>query len=285
MFSERLNQFIEYIGESPTSFEPIIGVAKGTIYKAIKNGKTVGTQVLEKIVSFYPLINLEWLITGKGSMLKDSNILRTENENVHLNSTPNSTPNTKSKEIGVQNIVTALREPRDDYGLVRVDIVDVRAAANFVGISMHDGPIETLGSVALSSKMLQRGKIHKCFPVMGDSMAPTIKPGDHIVARFLEKSEYQNIRNGYVHIISTVNGIVVKRLLNRLAERGHLWARSDNRDYIPYAIEQEDIVSVWEVKAKITFQLDDEQADIRAGYDELRARMEEIEYLLKHHKR
>lgn len=71
MFSNRLKAFIDHLGTSITAFEGKIGVSKGALAKPIKNGKTVGVEVLEKIFNEYPNVNLEWLIAGAGAMLKD----------------------------------------------------------------------------------------------------------------------------------------------------------------------------------------------------------------------
>jgi hypothetical protein len=70
MFSNRLKALIDNFGTSITSFEASIGVSKGALAKPIKNGKTVGVEVLEKIFNEYPDVNLEWLVAGSGSMLK-----------------------------------------------------------------------------------------------------------------------------------------------------------------------------------------------------------------------
>ena len=73
MFSNRLKAFIDYLGTSITAFEAKIGVSKGALAKPIKNGKTVGVEVLEKIFNEYPIVNLEWLVAGVGAMLKEGN--------------------------------------------------------------------------------------------------------------------------------------------------------------------------------------------------------------------
>ena len=71
MFSHRLKAFIDHLDISITAFEAKIGVSKGALAKPIKNGKTVGVEVLEKIFNYYPDVNLEWLVAGAGVMLKD----------------------------------------------------------------------------------------------------------------------------------------------------------------------------------------------------------------------
>lgn len=75
MFSTRLKAFIDHLDTSITAFEVKIGVSKGALAKPIKNGKTVGVEVLERIFNQYPNVNLEWLVAGAGTMLKEGNAI------------------------------------------------------------------------------------------------------------------------------------------------------------------------------------------------------------------
>lgn len=79
MFSERLKQLIDVIGISITAFETSIGVSKGALAKPIKNKRSVGVEVLEKILTSYPNVSLDWLVLGIGEIFKDSNALKPEN--------------------------------------------------------------------------------------------------------------------------------------------------------------------------------------------------------------
>ncbi len=80
MFSERLKQLIDVIGISITAFETSIGVSKGALAKPIKNKRAVGVEVLEKILTNYPNVNLDWLVLGIGKIFKDSKDLKPEND-------------------------------------------------------------------------------------------------------------------------------------------------------------------------------------------------------------
>ena len=71
---DRLVLFIKEIGLSARQFDISIGTANGYTLRMHKNKASVGSDVIEKIISTYPQINLVWLITGKGDMFlsKDS---------------------------------------------------------------------------------------------------------------------------------------------------------------------------------------------------------------------
>lgn len=66
----RLASYIEFKGISLNSFDKSIGVANGYIGKQIKNEASIGADIIEKIISIYTDLNLEWLFSGKGEMIK-----------------------------------------------------------------------------------------------------------------------------------------------------------------------------------------------------------------------
>ncbi len=64
---ERLLEVIKYNKISVRAFEVSIGASNGYV----KNiSKSIGLDKMEKFIEIYSNINIEWLITGKGSMLK-----------------------------------------------------------------------------------------------------------------------------------------------------------------------------------------------------------------------
>ncbi len=64
-----LKQFIDYKGLTVFSFEKKIGI-RSTIQKAIRDNSNLGSNNLAKIVSEFPEINPDWLLTGTGEMLR-----------------------------------------------------------------------------------------------------------------------------------------------------------------------------------------------------------------------
>lgn len=52
------------------ALEKAIGASKGVLSRAINNGTDIQSKWLSLIVENYPLYNLDWLLTGKGEMLK-----------------------------------------------------------------------------------------------------------------------------------------------------------------------------------------------------------------------
>ena len=66
---ERIKKFIDYKAITVNKFEVNSGIARGYIAK-LKG--SVGSDKLNGIMIAYPELNIDWLITGKGDMLKPS---------------------------------------------------------------------------------------------------------------------------------------------------------------------------------------------------------------------
>lgn len=64
---ERIKIFIKHVGIPISSFEDSINVANGYVNSI---SKSIGVDKINKILEVYPNLNLEWLFTGEGEMLK-----------------------------------------------------------------------------------------------------------------------------------------------------------------------------------------------------------------------
>ena len=77
---DRLQEIIDYAGLNVSSFAKKIGVVDQTIRGIVvpRRNKT-GFDILAKILQTFTWINAEWLITGKGEMIKQETTAKTEN--------------------------------------------------------------------------------------------------------------------------------------------------------------------------------------------------------------
>lgn len=67
---DRLMQFIKYAGLSARQFDLSIGAGNGYTLRMKKNNASIGSDVIENIIKTYPQLNVAWLLTGEGNMLK-----------------------------------------------------------------------------------------------------------------------------------------------------------------------------------------------------------------------
>lgn len=69
MILERIKQYIDSKGITVAAFERSVGFSNASFAKSLKNGRAIGTDKLEKILSVYPDISPMWLLKGEGNML------------------------------------------------------------------------------------------------------------------------------------------------------------------------------------------------------------------------
>ncbi len=67
---ERIYQYLEYKGLKPTVFEKEIGLSSGYLSVQKKRNADIGETIVNKINDNCRDINITWLLTGEGEMLK-----------------------------------------------------------------------------------------------------------------------------------------------------------------------------------------------------------------------
>ena len=77
---DRLQEIIDYAGLNVSSFAKKIGVVDQTIRGiVVQRRNKPGFDILANILQTFTWINAEWLITGKGEMIKQETTAKTEN--------------------------------------------------------------------------------------------------------------------------------------------------------------------------------------------------------------
>lgn len=69
--NDRLKKFLDVEGMSVRQFESLIGSSDGKIAKFLTTNSSLKSDTLNSIMEKFPQLSIEWLLTGKGSMLKD----------------------------------------------------------------------------------------------------------------------------------------------------------------------------------------------------------------------
>ena len=67
---ERINAILKHYKISASQFADEIGVQRASVSHVISERNKPGFDFIQKIIHTYPSISAEWLITGKGEMLK-----------------------------------------------------------------------------------------------------------------------------------------------------------------------------------------------------------------------
>jgi len=111
-FSKRLQTIIDYYSESASSFAEKIGVQRSSISHILSGRNKPSLEFVMKVLSFFPEVELYWLMNGKGEFPKTeiqndikqvAPISKNEDQNLFSNSEKTESPNTANSEL-VKNI-------------------------------------------------------------------------------------------------------------------------------------------------------------------------------------
>tara|TARA_R110002050_G_scaffold16019_2_gene49087 strand:- start:184706 stop:185080 length:375 start_codon:yes stop_codon:yes gene_type:complete len=105
---DRLMQFIKFAGLSARKFDISIGASNGYTLRMQKNNASIGSDVIENIVATYPQLNLVWLITGEGEMLKS------DTDTLDFNQLP------KDKQSQIEQLIERKIRARQEEELKRI---------------------------------------------------------------------------------------------------------------------------------------------------------------------
>ena len=73
---------------------------------------------------------------------------------------------------------------------------------------------------------------------------PPLQSGAYVVGKYVE--DINDIKDGKTYVVLTQNdGLVYKRLYNKIDEDGTIHLQSDNKVYYPYRIKPEEIFELW----------------------------------------
>jgi len=142
--------------------------------------------------------------------------------------------------------VLALTVDRDQNE--NIEWIVQKAAAGYLNGFADPEYLEVLPKFRLP--MLPGTGSYRAFEIAGDSMLP-IASGTVIVGRYAD--DWANLKDGTLCVVvSKTEGIVFKRLHNRLRAGNHFSLHSDNPTYAPYDVRAEDILEIWEAKSFIS---------------------------------
>ncbi len=137
----------------------------------------------------------------------------------------------------------------NEYNEELIEIVPIEASAGYLKGYADPEYIEDLQKFNLP--FLPTGT-HRAFPIKGDSMLP-VKDGSFIIGKFLQ--DIRDIKDGRTYVVLTKeDGLVYKRIYNRIKDRKSLLLYSDNKKYAPYEVKMHDVLEIWEFRCCINTQ-------------------------------
>lgn len=250
ILKQRILQYLDYKGFSKYKFYQDTGLSNGILSQS--NGMSEENTL--RLLNYYTDLNPTWLLTGKGEMI-----------------TNNEPPVTKPKDSFMPSVITV-----DQIGRDNVLMVPTKARAGYLAGYGDPKFLAELPSYHMPG--LGPG-MWRDFEVSGLSMYPTINDKDHVIGKYVESIE--EIKDNRVYVIVSEEGVIVKRILNRVEADGVLICKSDNKMHHPnIVLPAEEVKEVWDAKVLITRHLEDPNA-LYQQVGDLEARMTLLEEALK----
>jgi len=135
--------------------------------------------------------------------------------------------------------------------------VPVKAQAGYLNGFEDPCFVETLPTYRLPGV---RNGTYRSFEIKGDSMLP-LQSGTIVVGKYVES--WREIRSNYTYVLVTQqDGVVYKRVINKVKSKGQLVLLSDNPVYEPYAIKIEEVREAWAYYCHLSNAGDEQKSNL-----------------------
>ena len=190
----------------------ILGTNKSGINDIKKSRKKIPIEVLKSMNISYPIINIEWILTGNGNMLKTDDQTGPDNRQV--------------------SPVAELADPR-----IGIPLIPTEAFCGYGTPTFEDQVIEEYYYVAefKQADFLMR--------VKGNSMYPKYSSGDIIACRKIHDMLFFQWNKIYA-IYTNSQGVMVKRVRESVKGDEYITLVSDNSNYAPFDVPRSDIAAI-----------------------------------------
>ncbi|MGQ1928204.1 S24 family peptidase [Ornithobacterium rhinotracheale] len=228
---ERIKQVIESKGLSNSTFEQAANLSNGYISKQLKRNADLGEGIMNKILDNCPEISAEWLLTGRGEMLKSENENADNGVIIHK-----GTRKTKDRIL--------------DFAQ-EVPLYDMEATAGLKELLRHVKTAQMLDTIKIPNIPLCDGAI----TITGDSMYPLLKSGDIIMYKEIPV-ELQSIFFGEMYLLGvrideTEEMITVKYVQKSDISEEYVKLVSQNQHHQPKEVRLADVTAMAMVKVSI----------------------------------
>jgi len=267
----RIKEFIDFKGLSVRKFEETVGFSNGAFATQYKNNKSIGSDKIENILCSFPELNTEWLLTGNGEMLKSEGA-------TEVIKTPRVEIIEPIKVEGRSLMPKVIVLKDEDVEEERIPLVPVMAQAGY--LQGYDDP-QYIKELPMYNLPGMRNGTFRIFQVEGLSMYPTLQSGSYVVGQFVE--DWEHISDNRIYVVVSTEGVIVKRVLNRIEKYGSLYCKSDNRVFPHINVRLKDVKEIWECKMHLSFDFLDpvpeyqKIADLEADVQFLKQRVEQLE--------
>lgn len=134
-----------------------------------------------------------------------------------------------------------------------ISVVPIKASAGYLNGYTDTEYLEELPRFSLPINEISSNKTYRIFQIKGDSMLP-INPGSYVITDYVEN--WKNLRDDRCYVLVTKDeGVVYKRIVNKISENNEILLKSDNPEYPPYTVNVNNVIEIWRATGFISFTL------------------------------
>lgn len=235
---ERLNFLIERLASGiQARFAERVGVPTGTIGDILGKKKSKpGFELTGKILQAYPEVSERWLITGEGEMLKSD--FSTEHQ--EISSYPPGQRNTHA--VGLLSDIPVIELRRVSF--------KARASFNYAQLQRvkESDIFDTVLFRLPPGRTEEDYKDALVFDIEGDSMEPSLRDGQQVIAWPIPDSKWEYLHNT-ICVVDYDETVTVKAVLkNDLNNTDGLTLHATGGLGGSFTVARKDIHSIWEVR-------------------------------------
>lgn len=224
---DRLYEYMRHKGLGITHTERASGLSNGYLGKQKKRGGDLGESALNSILDNCPDLSPEWLLTGRGDMLR-----------------PTDHP-------GDENI-TPIYKPKSPDKVKDIQYIPYYSFSATAGVfEQYDISEYEIGRIVVPHMPACDGAVS----VTGDSMYPLIKSGDIIAYKVL--NDISNIHYGDMYLVGLNEGgdtyVAVKWINKHESDPTKAILVSENKHHAPREVNLADIRQIALVKFSIRY--------------------------------
>ena len=232
-----LNKNIKFLRKqkeyTQQQFADILKIKRSAL-GAYEEGRAKPNLKVQKIIAKMFGISLDQLLT--------KNISSQVNSKLFQEGAFNAEKNTKGKDLRVLSI-TVGKDKKEN-----VELVSQKAAAGYLNGYADPEFVAELPKFRLP--FLPEGT-YRAFEISGDSMLP-LQPGSMVIGEYI--TDWTDIKDGQTYVVlSKQEGVVYKRVFNKIKAEQKLILRSDNPSYQPFEVDADDILEIWKAKLFISY--------------------------------
>lgn len=221
----RIQEIASNEGITIGALERIIGASKGVLSRAINNGTDIQSKWLQVVVENYPQYSADWLLSGKGNMLKS--------------------PSSPSTPIDERSTEPAHHVPEGNREGIPLIPLSAMAGAFTGDTSVMEYECERYVIPAFKGADF-------LIQVKGDSMQPTYYSGDLVACQRVPMDDLFFQWNK-IYVLDTKQGPLIKRI-RRGSDDFHVLIVSDNTDYEPFELSKDQFYGVALVRGLVRLE-------------------------------